>query len=442
MRIARINQTMQVLTGVWAAIMCLGNTGCSIMYSNNAVPATRLPLVYQAENRCCRVPVNYTLLRQEPVKEYRLGGGDVLGVYVQGILPPKVDEIPLIQQSMGTSSRDVYPAGGMTFTPNIGLPITLNTDGTIELPLLAPINLTGKTIPEATADILAAYKEKEVLPAGRERVNVSLVRQRTHRVLVLREDVVAEAPQFLRKDTLPYTRKGVGEVIDLPAYENDVLHVLASTGGLPGIETYNHVWVLKSTSAEGSHLDASARIDAGEDAAQVFRALDAKRTAIKIPLRVKPGEPLTFGPQDVILHEGDIVYLESRDRDVFYTGGLLPGGELPLPRDRDIDILEAVALANGSVGGPGGVTGAAVFRSGAGPGNIVPPTRAMIIRKLPNGQQLTIRCDLSRAKHDPLERIVIQPGDFVMLHYKPGELMGNVALNFFNFNFTYLVSGD
>jgi Polysaccharide biosynthesis/export protein len=442
MRIARINQTLSALGGIWAAMLCLSHTGCTVMYSQNAVPASRLPLVYQAENKCCRVPVNFTLLRQEPVKEYRLGGGDVIGVYVQGILPPKVDEIPLIQHSMGgANASEIYPAGGMTFTPNIGLPITLNGDGTVELPLLAPINLTGKTVQEATTEILSAYKAKDVLPAGRERVNVALVRQRTHRVLVLREDVVAEAPQFLRKDSVPYTRKGVGEVIDLPAYENDVLHVLAATGGLPGIETYNHIWVLKSTSAEGSHMDARARIESGEDAEQVFRALDAKRTAIKIPLRVKPGEPLSFGPQDVILNEGDIVYLESRDRDVFYTGGLLPGGEVPLPRDRDIDILEAIALVNGSVGGPGGVTGAAVFRSGAGPGNIVPPTRALILRKLPNGQQLQIRCDLARAKRDPLERITIQPGDFIMLHYKPGELAGNVALNFFNFNFTYLVGG-
>src|SRR5262249_39825133 len=154
------------------------------------------------------------------------------------------------------------------------------------------------------------------------------------------------------------------------------------------------------------------------------------RTAIKIPLRVKPGEPLSFGPQDVILHAGDVVYLESRDREVFYCGGLLPGGEVPLPRDRDIDVMEAIALVNGSIGGPGGVTGAGTFRTGAGPGNIIPPTRAVVLRKLPNGQQLAIRSDLSRARYDVKERIIIQPGDFIMLHYKPSEIASNVALNF------------
>jgi hypothetical protein len=74
-----------------------------------------------------------------------------------------------------------------------------------------------------------------------------------------------------------------------------------------------------------------------------------------------------------------------------------------------------------------------VFRAGAGPGNVIPPSRAVVIRKLPNGQQLMIRVDLSKARHDVRERIIIQPGDFVMMHYKPGEIAGNVALNFFQF---------
>ena len=135
-----------------------------------------------------------------------------------------------------------------------------------------------------------------------------------------------------------------------------------------------------------------------------------------------------------MLQDGDIVYIEPRIADVYYTGGLLPGGQIPLPRDHDIDVVEAIALAQGSVGGPGGVSGASVFRAGGGPGNVVPPTRVLIVRKLPNGEQFAIRIDLSRAMRDSKERIIIQPGDVVMLHYKPSEIAANVALNFFNFN--------
>jgi hypothetical protein len=72
-----------------------------------------------------------------------------------------------------------------------------------------------------------------------------------------------------------------------------------------------------------------------------------------------------------------------------------------MPRDRDIDIIEAISIANGSVGGAGGASGIAVIPA-RGPGNIIPPSRATIVRKLPNKQQIMIRVDLNKlfAIHD------------------------------------------
>jgi len=445
MKVAAFASQLGALGGILAAVLCLAQTGC-ITGAAHAVPAARLPAIYQAESRCDKIPVNFTLLRQEPPKEYVLGEGDMVGVYVPTVLPPVpagavgpiTTTIPIIPPAAGNLVRDEYPPGGPLYAPALGVPLTIGTGGVLNLPRIEAINLTGRTLTQAAEAVRQAYQDGGILAEGQP-VSITLIKPRVSRVLVLREDTGSALAQTIQKIQVPYTRQGTGEVLDLPAYENDVLHVLAASGGLPGIETYNHVWVLKSASSE-TIADARARVDAGEDAAQVFRALNAQRTAIKIPLRVCPGEPLSFGPQDVILHTGDVVYLEPRDVEVFYTGGLLPGGEVPLPRDRDIDVLEAIAIANGSLGGFGG-TSSSVFRAGAGPGNIVPPTRAVVIRKLPNGQQIMIRCDLSRARIDPRERIIIQPGDFVMMHYKPGELAGNVALNLINFNVTWLIGG-
>ena len=60
----------------------------------------------------------------------------------------------------------------------------------------------------------------------------------------------------------------------------------------------------------------------------------------------------------MVLNDGDIVYIESRETEVFYTGGLLQGGEFPLPRDYDLDVLGAMAIAGqgayGSAAGGGG----------------------------------------------------------------------------------------
>ena len=42
---------------------------------------------------------------------------------------------------------------------------------------------------------------------------------------------------------------------------------------------------------------------------------------------------------------GDIVFIETREREVYYTGGVLQGREIPLPRDYDLDVLAAISLA-------------------------------------------------------------------------------------------------
>ncbi len=47
----------------------------------------------------------------------------------------------------------------------------------------------------------------------------------------------------------------------------------------------------------------------------------------------------------MVLKEGDVVYIESREAESFYTGGLLPGGESRFPRDNDLDVLGAMAFA-------------------------------------------------------------------------------------------------
>lgn len=421
-----------------AALLCLLQAGC-ITGVAGSISAVDLPLEMRPVSRTALKPVNLSLLRQEPPEEYLLGAGDVVGVYVPTVLPASPVGTPAIVPilpSAGLMARDIYPPTGFANVPNTGVPLTLGKDGVLMLPRVEPLNLVNHTLTEAATLVRDAYYQAGILADG-QTVSITLIKPRVQRVLVLRDDVGAP-PTLLQKGHTVYTRTGRGDVVDLPAFENDVLHALAATGGLPGIETYNHIWVLKSEHVDPEQRKQLAENDflGDQDAAAAFRALDVSHRAIRIPLRSDPCEDLPFGPSDILLHSGDVVYLEPRDKEVFYTGGLLPGGEVPLPRDRDIDILEAIAIANGSLGGFGGAS-SAVFRAGAGPGNVIPPTRAVVIRKLPEGGQVLIRVDLNCARLDPRERIIIQPGDFVMMHYKPHEIAGNVALNFFNF--TYVV---
>ncbi len=48
----------------------------------------------------------------------------------------------------------------------------------------------------------------------------------------------------------------------------------------------------------------------------------------------------------------------------------------------------------------------------------------MIIRKLPNGSQVPILVDLYRARKFASERILVQPGDYIVLQYTRMEAIG------------------
>src|SRR5439155_510266 len=42
---------------------------------------------------------------------------------------------------------------------------------------------------------------------------------------------------------------------------------------------------------------------------------------VRIPLRLRPGEAPAFRPEDVLLHPGDLVYVESQPVRTVYTAG-------------------------------------------------------------------------------------------------------------------------
>ncbi len=420
----------------WAVlgVAVMTNVGC-ITFTRHAIPAHRLPDQFQAPSRSCLEPINFAMLAQTPPEDFILGPGDLLAVSVAGIIPPNTNELPP-PITMTTLNREYYPPGGGLNAPGFGLPLQVQSDGTITMPLIRPLDVAGKTLTETAEEIRKAYRDKDVVKEGKDQTYVSLLRSRVNRVMVLREDAATPSAAVIRKGEAIMHKRGTGQVVDLPVYESDVLHALTASGGLPGVDANNEVWILRKTVLQpGDAETVQAKVAEGKETAEeIIKSVPAHLQATRIPLKLCCGEPVPFSPQDVVLNDGDILYIEPRRQEYFYTGGLMQGGQIPLPRDEDLDILEAIALANGAVGGVSGSSNAAVLRAGAGVGNIIPPTRVLILRKLPNGGQLPIRVNLSHAMRDPAERIRIMPGDFVMMYYTPFEQVANGTLNFFNFN--------
>ena len=103
----------------------------------------------------------------------------------------------------------------------------------------------------------------------------------------------------------------------------------------------------------------------------------------------------------MILQSGDIISIRSRDAEVFYTGGLLPAGQYPLPRDYDLNVVEAISLVRGPLIS-GGISGnnftGTLQNVGVGLPNA---SLVSIIRPLPGGAGDDSGGDLNRALEDP-----------------------------------------
>ena len=438
-----------------AVALMVSASGCtSLLSPMSGVPVKSLPPQLMGESRNNLIQVPLALMRMEKPDEYVLAEGDILGIYIEGVMPPKADE-----DQVAAAPPVHFPEPGSDLPPSVGFPIPVRDDGTLPLPLVEPIYVEGKTISEAEELIREAYVEVEkILRPGRDRILVSLMRERTSRVIVIREDgndqeLAISGGQNIRGNSAEVvsgtTRQGAGFTLDMPAYKNDLMHALADTGGLPGLNAKNEVKILKASRIptdrrEEMMMQLFQQATPYQDPCALccHEQLIEDPFSITIPLRVRPGEMPNINPADVILEEGDIVLIESRDTEVFYTGGLLPGGQYPIPRDYDLDVISAMSIAGTGLGGStqsrgGGAAGSIL---GAGFGGST-PTQLYVIRKSKCGREFNISIDLQQALNDPSMRILIQPGDTLILRYKPHEEVINFGLvAFFTFGIRELVN--
>jgi hypothetical protein len=154
-------------------------------------------------------------------------------------------------------------------------------------------------------------------------------------------------------------------------------------------------------------------------------------------LRIRPGEAISFRPEDILLESGDIVTVRGRDPQFFYTGGLLPAGEYPLPNDYNLTVLEAVLKTRGPLFNGGlntsNLNGAVI---GAGLGN-PSPNLLSVLRQTPGGGQVTIRVDLDEAARDPRLNIIVEAGDVLILQEAPDQAITRYLSQIFQTNFFF-----
>jgi protein involved in polysaccharide export with SLBB domain len=425
--------------------MAMALTGCTALTQPiNGIPSNRLPPEFFLGDKNELIPIDFSLLAQEKPRQYTLGPGDVLGITIDGILPfnepDQVPEPPPVH----------FPEKDSTLPPSTGFPITVLEDGTISLPLLEPVKVEGLTEDQTRDKIRKAYIDTKILKEDEQKKVspvVTIIRKRRINVIVIRQDGGdSGGMQFLEqmnrsgRGVVGADQSGEGKVVKLDAFENDILHALTETGGLPGVGAKNEIKVLRSKAT-----DKAARMAFMQQYQQILMQFNdpcgcpppmpEDPTVLRIPLRLPPGVLPNIRPEDVLLEEGDIVLIEARENEFFYTGGLLPGGQWPIPRDYDLDALGAMAIAGG------GVSSKLASASTGLVGNVqvVPPGRLFILRQTPCNGQIAIEVDLAQAINNPSLRPIIKPGDTLILQFKPCEEAINFGIGtFFTYGITQL----
>ena len=348
--------------------------GCYAPLRSYGVPAPNLPESFRVPWRTSAPPLNLAGLTIPPQPDYVLGPNDILEVTLYRLNPE--DPTPAVFRS------------------------AVMSNGQIQLPIVGPVQVGGLTVVQAQDAITRAYGDDVVKRPG---VSVFLLERSMTGIMVLGE---VNAPGAYR----------------LPKYENDIAHALAAAGGLSenaGLEIEVHRRVpapmqgpLELIPAPPAGPEMFSPLPPVADCpVGAMQFVDANLQVLRIPLRGIPDQPLAAS--DVVLQPGDLVVVPSRRDEVFFVvGNLSPnnavrfslgreerelGAGYVLPRNREIDVVTAVAMA----------------------GYIDPidsPTTVTVHRMAPDGRPLLILVDLIKARYDFQENLLVAPGDIIYLN--------------------------
>jgi len=421
-------------------LVCATASGCLSIPNSQTVSPRYFKSKVHGGVRSEMEQINFVKLRMDKPAEELLGPNDVLGIYIAGITGALDEAPPIHNIGPGVSTND---------RPASGYPYQVRSDGTLSLPMLPePIYVEGMSLVQAEEAIRAAYTLKKQIVRADANISVSMIKRRTYHVTVIREDIAADDMRATNNSLatgkgaayMAGMNRGTATSLELPAYRNDVLEALSQTGGLPGLNAKNEVVILrKAYSEEFSNTDyMSGNLDVGYAQSKVadrynatgeIADLSSELGIVRIPLRVGANEePPQLTSEDVTLYDGDVVYIQSREAEVYYTGGLIKGGVYPIPRDYDLDVMGAIATAGGTVGAS---AGAAASNTSSRVGSLVPASRILVLREV-NGKQYAIQIKQKEMLRDPSQRILIEPNDVILVEYTPIELWFNMMYNMIN----------
>lgn len=345
----------RAVSGALLAVFLTASAGCYAPLCSPGIPAACLDDSFRVPLRTSLAPLNLSSLVAQQDGPYRLGTGDVLEITVPD----------LVQRGA------VHP-----------MRVEVADTGEIFLPRVGPVPVGGMSLAEAQNTVNLALANG-FLPTSA--ATMTLVQKGTVNVLVL--GAVREPG-----------------VHALPRDESDVGHAVAAAGGMGE-------YAGESIEVHRRYAKPQELVTLDDNVPHSAPQPPLPPEIVRIPLR---GSDLwSINPEDARLAAGDVVVVPDRVDEVFYVVGKLSetnrvrfsvndkdreiGNGFVLPSDREVDVVTAVAMA----------------------GYIDPidsPTTVTVHRLGPDGRPLLVRVDLIAARSDPLETILIQPGDIIYLN--------------------------
>lgn len=350
------------------AFFALFAIGCYAPLKSPGISATVLPGQFRTPIRTGGMPLNYAALTIDRHDDYLIGQDDILEVSI-----PELNENDVLRT----------------------LRVQVMSSGEVHLPLVGAVKVGGKNLLHAQTAIVNAYQQGFF---NSPKVSVTLAEKAVVSVVVLGK---VSSPG----------------VVLLPRQENDIAHAIAQAGGLAEdaadtIEVHRSPREFPTPVSDEAYSAIETFPKLARPPSPVpQQTISEPARVIKIPLR---GElPAGFNHNDIVVETGDVIVVPSRRNEVFYVVGNLNnnnlvrftagererelGGGFILPRDREIDVVTAVAMA----------------------GYIDPiysPTTVTVQRHQPNCAPLLIHVDLIAARYSWEENIYVAPGDIIYLN--------------------------
>ncbi len=415
--------------------------GCFAPLRSHGIPASQLPDSFRNPVNKYLPEINISSLSSPPPAEYLLGPGDVLEVIIPDLFGetsfrplrtqvqdngfiqlPRVGSLFVGGYSLQAAQTIVNNALANGILVNPAASVTLVEKGTVNVLVLGEVHNPGiHALPRYENDIAHA-----IAAAGGFTVDAAdeIEVHRRQPTPSLSRGVIPSSQNYYNHNGA-IQQTGYQSSEDNPVIERRALahseNRLQSQSMIPAMNssyrssrprtTLGHSLEVRRP-ALNQVLPAQVQPSASpHSSVSQFDAPTQSGAILRIPLRGY--DIATLDVQQTVLNPGDVIVVPPAVQEVFYVVGKLSeqnrtrfsldarnreiGNGFLLPKDRDIDVVTAVAMA----------------------GYIDPidsPTTVTVHRHQPDGESLLVHVDLIAARYDKRESILVQPGDIIYLN--------------------------